>query len=190
MQGNQFSPGSENVIDESMGKWIPFFDNTLLIKGIPKLSKIISKPEGVGVEYKVRSDENTGIKLHIKIQESEDMTNKANKDVTDRYAKHTALVQMLTNMLHGKGHIVYGGIQHLHLLKLCRNMACTTLACKKLHIEAFSRLTSILWHGLAKNIVGGSLLKQLQLEGGNTGYTCMDMPGMNQEKQMYLGSVS
>ena len=44
--------------------------------------------------------------LHIEIQESkEDM---ANKDCTDRYAKHTALVLRLTKMLHGKGHIVYG----------------------------------------------------------------------------------
>ena len=44
--------------------------------------------------------------LHIEIQESkEDM---ANKDFTDRYAKHTALVLRLTKMLHGKGHIFYG----------------------------------------------------------------------------------
>ena len=39
-------PGTENVIDESMGKWIPFFDN--IPEGIPKLTKIIQKPEGVG----------------------------------------------------------------------------------------------------------------------------------------------
>ena len=30
-----------------MGKWIPFFDNTP--EDIPKLTKIIWKPEGVGV---------------------------------------------------------------------------------------------------------------------------------------------
>ena len=47
-------PGSENVIDESMGKWILVFDNTP--EGIPKLTKIIRKPEGVGVEYKVLAD--------------------------------------------------------------------------------------------------------------------------------------
>ena len=119
--------GSENVIDESMGKWIPFFCNTA--EGIPKLTKIIRKPEGVGVEYKVLADAFTGIMLHIEIQESkEDM---ANKDFTDRFSKHTALVLRLTKMLHGKGHIVYG-IQHLYLLKqpvLCWNMAHTTLAC-------------------------------------------------------------
>ena len=33
----------------------------------------------------------------------------ANKDVTDRYAKNTALVLRLKKKLHGKGHIVYGG---------------------------------------------------------------------------------
>ena len=97
-------PGSENVIDESMGKLIPFFDN--IPEGIPKLTKIIRKPEGVGVEYKVLADAFTGITLHIEIQESkEDM---ANKDFTDLFSKHTALVLRLTKMLHGKGHIVYG----------------------------------------------------------------------------------
>ena len=59
MEGNQFSPGSKNVIDESMGSGSLFFDKTL--KGISKLSKIIRKPEGVGVEYKVLFDANTGI---------------------------------------------------------------------------------------------------------------------------------
>ena len=40
--------------------------------------------------------------LHIEIQESkEDM---ADKDFTDRFSKHTALVLRLTKMLHGKGH--------------------------------------------------------------------------------------
>ena len=61
-------PEIENVIDESMGKWIPLFDNTL--KGIPKLTKIIRKPEGVGVEYKILTDAFTGIMLHIEIQDS------------------------------------------------------------------------------------------------------------------------
>ena len=41
--------GDENLFDESMCKWIPFFDNTP--EGIPKLIKIIQKPEYVGVEY-------------------------------------------------------------------------------------------------------------------------------------------
>eukprot|EP00731_Ephydatia_muelleri_P024414 Em0016g685a len=93
-------PGSENVIDESMGKVIPFFDYTP--EGIPNLTKIIRKPEGVGVEYKVLADAFTGFMLHIEIQESkEDM---ANKDFTDRFSKHTALVLRLTKMLHVDDH--------------------------------------------------------------------------------------
>ena len=32
-------PGTEVVVDKSMGKWIPFFENTP--EGIPHLSKII-----------------------------------------------------------------------------------------------------------------------------------------------------
>ena len=106
---------------------IPFFDNTP--EGIPKLTKIIRKPEGVGAEYKVLADAFTGIMLHIEIQESkEDM---ANKDFTDRFSKHTALVLRLTKMLHGKGHIVYGDSAFTSVETACAmlNMAHTTLAC-------------------------------------------------------------
>ena len=62
-------PGTEVVVDESMGKWIPFFENTP--EGIPHLSKIIRKPEGIGVEYKDVADALTGIMvmLFIEIQE-------------------------------------------------------------------------------------------------------------------------
>ena len=96
-------PGTENSIDESMGKWIPFFDN--IPEGIPKLTKIIRKPEGVGVEYKVLADALTGIVLNLEIQESkEDM---ATKEFMDKYVKNTALVLRLTKSLHGQGHIVY-----------------------------------------------------------------------------------
>lgn len=52
------------VVDESMGKWIPFFENTP--EGIPHLSKIIRKPEGIGVEYKDVADALTGIMLFIR----------------------------------------------------------------------------------------------------------------------------
>ena len=48
-----------------MGKWIPF--NTP--EGIPHLSKIIRKPEGIGAEYKDVADALTGLMLFIEIQE-------------------------------------------------------------------------------------------------------------------------
>ena len=44
--------GTEVVIDESMGKWIPFFENTP--EGVPCLSKIIRKPQGIGMEWSTR----------------------------------------------------------------------------------------------------------------------------------------
>ena len=59
--------GTEVVIDESMGKWIPFFENTP--EGVPHLSKIIRKPQGIGVEYKNVADAQTGIMLFLEIQE-------------------------------------------------------------------------------------------------------------------------
>ena len=62
--------GTEVVIDESMGKWIPFFENTP--EGVPHLSKIIRKPQGIGVEYKNVADAQTGIMLFLEIQEGKE----------------------------------------------------------------------------------------------------------------------
>ena len=52
-----------------MNSWVNghhFFKNTP--EGIPHLSKIIRKPEGIGVEYKDVADALTGIMLFIEIQ--------------------------------------------------------------------------------------------------------------------------
>ena len=63
-------PGTEVVVDESMGKWIPMFEGTP--EGVPHLKKIIRKPCGVGIEYKDVADVNTGIILFLEIQEGVD----------------------------------------------------------------------------------------------------------------------
>ncbi|KAL5516031.1 hypothetical protein EMCRGX_G001287 [Ephydatia muelleri] len=61
---------TEVVIDESMGKWIPFFANTP--EGVSHLSKIIRNPQGIGVEYKNVVDAQTGIMLFLDIQEGKE----------------------------------------------------------------------------------------------------------------------
>ena len=91
-------PGTENVVDESMGNGF----RSLKIH-LAKFTKIIWKPEGIGVEYKNLADAGTGILLHLEIQG--DMST---KESCDQYPKHTALLLRLTKMLHGQGHIVYG----------------------------------------------------------------------------------
>ena len=68
--GESLDQGTEVVIDESMGKWIPFFENTP--EGVPHLSKIIRKPQGIGVEYKNVADAQTGIMLFLEIQEGKE----------------------------------------------------------------------------------------------------------------------
>ena len=97
--------------------------------------------------------------LHIEIQESkEDM---ANKDFTDRYAKHTALVLRFTKMLHGKGHIVYGDSAFTSVETACamleHGMYYTGLL-KTAHRGFFkSYLNTLVWtgkehHGATKSV--------------------------------------
>ena len=133
------------------------------------------------MEYKVPAY--TGIMLHIEIQESkEDM---ANKGFTDHYAKHTAHVLRLS--------------QRCCMVRAISAFTSVKTPCAMLeHGMYYTGLLKTAHQGfpksylntLVKNIVGQpSLLKQqLQLEGRNARY--MDMPGMNQEQQMYLRSVS
>ena len=97
-------PGTEVVVDESMGKWIPMFEGTP--EGVPHLTKIIRKPCGVGIEYKDVADVNTGIILFLEIQKDAELM--ASKKYCDQYPKHVALTLRLTEFLHGKGHVVYG----------------------------------------------------------------------------------
>eukprot|EP00731_Ephydatia_muelleri_P022143 Em0014g734a len=97
-------PGTEVVMDESMGKWIPMFEGTP--EGVPHLTKIIRKQCGVGIEYKDVADVNTGIILFLEIQEGAELM--ASKKYCDQYPKHVALTLRLTEFLHGKGHVVYG----------------------------------------------------------------------------------
>ena len=97
--------------------------------------------------------------LHIEIQESkEDM---ANKDFTDRYAKHTALVLRFTKMLHGKGNIVYGDSAFTSVETACamleHGMYYTGLL-KTAHRGFFkSYLNTLVWtgkehHGATKSV--------------------------------------
>ena len=97
-------PGTECIIDESMGMWKPFFENTP--EGIPSLRKIARKPQGIGIEYKNLADAETGIILHLEIQEAADIM--AKKAYCDRYPKSVALVLRLTEMLHGSGRVIHG----------------------------------------------------------------------------------
>ena len=93
------SPGTGVCIHESMGKWIPFFKDTP--EGIPNPTKLIRKPVG-----KCMAAAWSGIMLFSEYQEGKDKMQL--KKWCDQYPKHVALVQRLTEMLHGKGHIVYG----------------------------------------------------------------------------------
>ena len=97
-------PGTECIIDETMGMWKPFFENTP--EDIPSLCKIARKPQGIGIEYKNLADAETGMILHLEIQEAADIM--AKKAYGDRYPKSFPLVLRLTEMLHGSGRVIHG----------------------------------------------------------------------------------
>ena len=94
---NDVNPGTEIVVDKSMGKWIPRFED--IPQGKPHLTKIIRKPCGVGVEYKDTADVSTGILL----QEGAELMER--KRFCDMYPKHVATTLQLTEFLHGKNHV-------------------------------------------------------------------------------------
>ncbi|EKX49178.1 hypothetical protein GUITHDRAFT_48120, partial [Guillardia theta CCMP2712] len=60
-------PGSELILDESMGKWIPVAED--VDDGIPFLTKIARKPQGIGSEYKNIAECTYGIMLQLELQE-------------------------------------------------------------------------------------------------------------------------
>ena len=70
------------------------------------LSKIIQKPQGIGVEYNNEADAQTGIMLFLEIQEGKEAM--AGKRYCDRYPKSVAPTLRMMECLHGCGHIVHG----------------------------------------------------------------------------------
>lgn len=99
-----FRAGTDICIDESMSKWIPFFDS--MPGGIPNLTKIIRKPVGIGAEIKNIADVTTGVMLRLEFQEGKERME--TKKFCAEYPKHVALVLRLTEPWHGKGHVVLG----------------------------------------------------------------------------------
>ena len=73
---NNVAPGTGVCIDESMGKWIPFFSDTP--EGIPHLTKLIRKPVGVGSEYKCMADAFSGIMLFLELQQCKESMEQRN----------------------------------------------------------------------------------------------------------------
>ena len=75
-------------------------------EGVPRLSKIIRKPQDIGVEYRNVADAQTGVMLFLETQERKEAM--AGKRYCDRYPKSVALTLRMTEFLHGHGHVVHG----------------------------------------------------------------------------------
>eukprot|EP00960_Hanusia_phi_P063826 765588-Hanusia_phi.AAC.2 len=96
--------GTELLIDESMGKWIP--RNEYTAEGIPHLTKIARKPMGVGCEYKNLAECTYGILLFLELQEGKEIMETKMYDIG--CPKHTSLVMRLAQNYLDKGHAIYG----------------------------------------------------------------------------------
>ena len=68
-------------------------------EGIPHLTKIARKPEGVGLELKSLADSDSGIILHVEIQEGKDSMRE--KDMSLELGAGAACLYMMTEHYHG-----------------------------------------------------------------------------------------
>lgn len=104
-RGEILVPGRVLCVDEAMcawrgknGKWRK--------GGLPAVSKIARKPEGIGLELKVASDTETGMMLHLELAEGK--VAMAGKDFADAHKAQTACALRLTRAYHGSARLVVG----------------------------------------------------------------------------------
>eukprot|EP00960_Hanusia_phi_P064213 765731-Hanusia_phi.AAC.1 len=99
------NPGTELVIDEGIGKWMPSRQGEKT--ALPHPTKIARKPTGIGSEYKTLAECTYGIMLHLELpQEGKEAM--ADSGFTRLYPKHTAIVLRVVKDYLDKGHVVYG----------------------------------------------------------------------------------
>ena len=61
--------GMTKVLDESMSAWRPRKDK---LGGLPNISYIFRKPKPLGTEFKTMVDADTGVMVHLEVQEGKD----------------------------------------------------------------------------------------------------------------------
>ena len=90
---NAITPGATLVVDESMSSWHGL-SSDFDAEGCPHVTKIIRKPEGIGVEYKALADGYSGVIIKLEVMEGADRMSKL--EYTDQYNAGTASLLRLT----------------------------------------------------------------------------------------------
>ena len=96
------TPGKYLVVDECMSSW-QGFDEEYTATGLPHVTKIPRKPEGVGAELKSCADGMSGVILSLDIMEGKECQSK--KDYEELGAG-SAVTLRLTQSYFGSGRIV------------------------------------------------------------------------------------
>jgi hypothetical protein len=99
--------GANICIDESMCAWRPHGGtNEFVVDAMPHQTKIIRKPEGVGLEAKTAACTETGIIIAIDLVEGKEAQHA--KKFHEEYGEGTAVTLRLTENYFGSGRIVTG----------------------------------------------------------------------------------
>ena len=98
-------PGKFLVVDEIMSMWLGK-DGKYAVEGMPHVTKITRKPEGVGAEMKAVADGDTGCIIGVDLMEG--AARMALRPFIDRYPAGTAVCLRLCGFWRGSGRIVIG----------------------------------------------------------------------------------
>jgi hypothetical protein len=98
-------PGNMLVVDECMSAWRGR-SGKYCVEGMPHVTKIPRKPEGIGAEIKAMACGATGILLRLEIMEGQ--RRQADKPHAKEYGEGTAVVLRLTEDFKGTGRTVVG----------------------------------------------------------------------------------
>jgi hypothetical protein len=100
----EFQPGEMLTIDESMSMW-KGSDGNYVADGMPHVTKIQRKPEGVGLELKTLCDSASGVMLFLELMEGKDrMRDKEYADIS----AGTGHVLRATKAYHGTNRTIIG----------------------------------------------------------------------------------
>jgi len=99
------NPGTILVVDESFSAW-KGAEFKHRIDGMPHVTKIKQKPEGVGLELKTLVDGDTNIMLKMELMEGSEA--ESLKKYRDTYPEHIAVTLRLVEHYAGKAHTIIG----------------------------------------------------------------------------------
>lgn len=103
-RGKILTPGTHLVVDEIMSAWNGK-ELKNAVEGMPQVSKIQRKPEGIGAEMKALCDSDTGIIMGLDIMEGK--TRQQEKPYHAEFGEGTAVLLRLCKKYNGSGRVVH-----------------------------------------------------------------------------------